>query len=256
MPSASPSQADVHRIWNLPPPAGTDTTREQYVAHLRAIGRQFPSLDFHLSPAGFEGDTRGAFFPHSRETTWHSGQEILKASRSTVVINRLPPFWQMEIAVHRAVRDAGAVPFLNAPSNTAVGAAAVSALEADTVITSAKHSRAFSRALQAREQKVSTWVVIHEMSAAGPWESDSLIEGARIIANESHIFPGVPLFVQCIDLARELSLAFHVADGFSLANSRVSSDARFPFPFFNLALPFSAMEKGACVCGKQLFVKA
>lgn len=79
---------------------------------------------------------------------WESCERALGAFKSRGVMNRLPPFWQLESLLHAACRAQGAYIFVNDRANMPLGALAIRDAQIDTVITDFQDAIDFSSYLE------------------------------------------------------------------------------------------------------------
>ena len=164
---------------------------------------------------------------------WETSSYALADCVDEIAIIRVPPFWQMEMPIHDALRAHGIAPHFLHPENTPLGIIAVSQLTPKIVITEAATLPRFLTALAEKKIPIpARWILLHALDAP-QWETPKALNGAAITAHEVHSLPGLPVLHQCAALARSQSDAFH----------QVEKTPRKNLPVENV---------GTCVCGKLL----
>jgi len=138
-----------------------------------------------------------------------------------------------------------------------VGAAAIRFADVNTVILEADDSFAFSAHLVEKGVSIPPyWVVIHR--ADGAWETPRTLQSASSVAQEVHLFPGVPILWQCEELMRVMLPQFHLSDEYNWkveSETYITSAREDPLPFTLLRMPFSLRKEKICSCGKDIFAK-
>jgi len=170
-------------------------------------------------------------------------------------MTRVPPFWQLEPVVHLICRNLNVPILTNELENSPLGAAAILEADVNAVITAASDSAAFTSYLS--EYKIplpNIWVLIHD-AAATEWGIPGSITHDEVhVAQEVHLFPGVPILEQCPHLVDEKSALFHVSDAYSWdigeERTRVTSLGDDPIPLYRYVLPCVLEVAGQCACGK------
>jgi hypothetical protein len=136
-----------------------------------------------------------------------------------------------------------------------VGRAAILSAEIDTVVTDERGSFAFSSFLIDKTTPLPPhWLIVHEPS--GAWEAPPALEGKYVrTAHEVHLFPGMPLLVQCPALADAKDMGFHCSPLYEWRINDtevfVSSDNGL-FSFEHLQLPFALRQEELCPCGLRV----
>ena len=170
---------------------------------------------------------------------------------------RLPLFYQLEPALFRAARSAGAFIFVNDQENMPVGAMAIADGSMDVVVTTQKDSVVFSQFLTERSlQLPRAWIVLHR--ADQPWELPAaLLSPAARVAQEVHLFPGLPVLTQCPALIDAKAPRFHAAAGMAVnplkTGARVSGPMGDPVPLSEYQLNIPLSESGMCACGLPVY---
>src|SRR5262249_4568895 len=145
--------------------------------------------------------------------------------------------------------------FVNDESNMPLAAAAIERAEIDTVLTTYGDALAFSAYLNDQNRTPPrNWIVLidaaHAAHAiAAPLERPN-------VAYEVHAFPGVPVLVQCPELAARGPVRFHAEASFLADHTTdaalITSAADEPFPLLRYRLPFQLRASGACGCGEKI----
>lgn len=206
---------------------------------LADIEPKIPDMACRVVPSSFNpDDPQLRAVPRPLEASWPSAEAILKAFGVRAVMMRLPLFWQTEPLLHAACRAAGAPIFTNDPENMPLGAAALSN-GVDTVVTTAADAAAFAGYLAEKHTPLPPfWIIVHQADAPR-WEVPTMLRGVKV-AQEVHLFPGVPVLVQCPALVGKNR--YHFSDIHS----------QEPLPLSELELPFVLKDCGTCVCGKAI----
>ena len=120
---------------------------------------------------------------------WPTCAQALKKSGSVGVMMRLPLFWQLEVPLFHACKEAGAFLFVCEPQNMPFGAAALRDASIDTVVTDLNDALAFAQFLAARPQPLPpNWLIIRR---ADQQEALPVAFASVHVVEESHSSPGV-----------------------------------------------------------------
>lgn len=167
---------------------------------------------------------------------------------------RTPIFWQWGMSLHAACRALGIPIFVNEPENVPVGAMALKRSGVDTVVTENKDAAAFASYCMEKSLPLpKAWVLVHR--AQNPdWRVAAGVATSRV-AQEVHIFPGVPILVQCPFLAESQATRFHFSKEFlwEMRGDEVYATARKddPLPLKNVRIPLMLQQAEHCACGAQ-----
>lgn len=262
MNTALQSVRRAYKEWGIPEGLLKDSTDEaNLTAVLEAAEPAIPGMRARIFPSSFDANSKALrAFPRALDWKWSSCERALRESGSTVVMMRLPLFWQLESPLHAACRSVGAPIFVNEPENMPVGAAAIYSASVDTVVSAS--ADAFSFVSYMLEKKVAlprVWVLVHE--AQGEWRIPAPLESASLnVSQEVHLFPSTVLLSQCAHLAASKKSDFHIFDGYSweLLNdaSYITSAGDDPLPLYRYKLPFKLVEAEKCACGRTVVRKA
>jgi hypothetical protein len=251
--------AEAYRVWGIPAEkAQTEyTAPEEFAETLAEIAPQIPHIPCSFAPSSFDPSNEAMrIYPQPLESVWESCVPLLSAFDCTGVMLNAPIFWQVEQTLFRACKKAGAFIFANDALNMPLGAYALEAANIDAIVASADDAHEFAALLAERGKKPKLWIIAHDASKALPDTSKDFTHGGAAVAREMHVFPGVPVLVQCPALAKSRINLFHVHDAYLLESSKngtlATSLSDEPLPLWRYALPFSIAEKGACECGKTL----
>ncbi len=198
-------------------------------------------------------------FPRPLSWKWSSCEDALKRFAPRVVMMRLPLFWQVEPLLHEACRAVPAPIFVNDADNMPVGEAAIRLAYVDTVVTDTSDSFAFSSFLSEKKTLPKSWIIIHRPDST--WDIPTPLRDAREtrVAQEVHVFPGVPILHQCAELSEKKEPAFHASAEFQIEVEKdriyISGSTSDPFPLSRLEIPLALRETGLCPCGKKIFVR-
>lgn len=245
----------------MPPSLGKvlcmSISHEDLLRRVRAFEPTIQETASRVLPTAFElDDVSLSVFPAPMDWTWASLLDLLRETASRGVLSRIPLFWQLESALHAVCAQQEAILYLNDAANMPLGAAALRGMHIDTVLTDAKDARTFSDFLSTSGVSVRTWVVIHPLTNL----NDAVPTPVEITAHEYHLFPGVPVLVQCARIAADKARRYHVAEGFVVERdgeaSVISSLRAMPIPIEKYRLPALLRSVGACSCGKETFVKS
>lgn len=193
-------------------------------------------------------------FPRLLSWQWSSCEDALKRFAPRVVMMRLPLFWQVEPLLHAACRSVPAPIFVNDADNMPVGEAAIRLAYVDTVVTDTADAFKFSSFLSDKKTWSKSWLIIHRPDSS--WDIPPSLGDAQV-AQEVHIFPGVPLLIQCADLANVRSSAlFHGSLEFKMDiltdRIAITGSNEDPVPLTNLEIPLRLKRNGVCACGEEI----
>lgn len=179
---------------------------------------------------------------------------ILRHFGSRGILMRLPLFWQLESPLYTACRATGAPLFVNDQGNMPVGDAALRLAELDTVVTGAADATMFSSYLSEHGTPLPMWFIIHPLPSE-PWDIPPALKKNDVrVAQEVHLFPGVPLLEQCPSLADNKEPVFHASGSYAIeysdAKTLISSIKDDLASLKRYELPVQLKEDGTCPCGK------
>lgn len=215
----------------------------------------FPRLWCRLHPTSFDADdAQMRAFPRSVNWRWASAERALRLWRARTAVLRLPLFWQVVTPLHHACKAVGAAIFVNEPENIPVAGAAVRSTDAPAVFSTPRDAQLLAAYLaEKRLPPAHAWFLIYTPEEA--WSLPDALSSAARVAQEVHLFPGVPILEQCSELIGEKSPFFHPADGYlwdnSGSRSRITSAGDDLVPLTGYELPFRLEHlPSACACGK------
>lgn len=197
--------------------------------------------DMHLLP-------RGAWH-------WQSLTAALVETKTRALMSMLPPLWQAEPATFDAARAARVPLFVLDENNFAVAARAIDTAGIDALLARPSTVAAFLHDLAEHGDRAPSTLVV----ACSPDENAQSLScpASTRVFLELHIFPGMPLFVQCQNLSDGVDRRFHLADDFTIAQSGadflVSVKDHTLLPVYRFAPGFSVERTGSCACGKDVF---
>jgi hypothetical protein len=222
---------------------------------LDAISRRVRERGFAVVPTSFDADDQSLqAFPQKRDASWLVGETMFKHHGSRGVMLRTPIFWQFGLPVYRACRRVGIPIFVNEPENVPVGAMSLLRGGIDTVVTESMHASILSSYLAEKHLPLPVlWFLIHR-ALSSEWETPgAFIDSRCAVAQEVHLFPGVPILVQCTLLSGEKSPSFHVANGcdIELGPTCHVSMTSTALPLYRYVLPLGLRASGTCECGSD-----
>lgn len=138
-----------------------------------------------------------------------------------------------------------------------VGAAALQLGGMDTVVTEQRDTATFADYVQKENGKLPRkWIIVHR--ADDTWEIPTSLSDCKI-AQEVHLFPGLPILSQCPTLMRETSgiPGFHIAKGnrYEPSTGIFETPSKDAIPSFKLDIPpITAGE--VCACGNLIYTQA
>ncbi len=235
------------------------TTPEKFLELLKDIEDKIPEMNCRVMPSSFDPDDQNLLaYPYYLSPRWDSCEKALRAFGARGVMMRLPLFWQTESLLHSACRAAGAFIFINEPENMPVGALALREGEVNTIVTDINDVFVFSSYLRDNKFPLNqTWIIVHPLKNKIGTIPEVLMKKEVLVAQEVHLFPGVPILEQCSTLWKEKKLLFHLLDLYVIEKkdnkSLLSNISDSPFSFFRYELPLHLNEAGRCGCGKDIF---
>lgn len=199
-------------------------------------------MHYRFVPTSFDpDDPTSSVVRFSASWQWESLAETLARYNPHVLLLRLPLFWQVLSPLHAVCKRTGCALYINEQENPAAGEAAARVGEANVVITDAKDAFSFSLYVAERNVHIPSWILIHDPT--GDWEIPIILrEEHAQVAQEVHLFPGIPLLIQCEALAREKLPFFHMTG---------SIETLFDLPI-TYALEPKLISSGICTCGKEI----
>lgn len=224
---------------------------------IRAIQNTLQSLPCRIIPTSFEAeDSHLAGFPIHSLWRWDSCVQALSELKPHGVMMRLPLFWQLEVLLWYASRAARSPIFLNDPENMPVGAAALKLGGMDTVVTEQRDASAFADYLQKENGELPPkWIVVHR--ADDTWNIPASLSDCKI-AQEVHLFPGLPILSQCPALMAEISgiPRFHIAKGnqYEPDAGIFETPSKDRIPSFGLDIPAITLGE-VCACGDRIYTQ-
>lgn len=231
----------------------------EFLELLGAIQSRIPGMNSRVMPSSFNPDDPAlCAFPYHHTAGWSSCERTLRDSGAHGVMMRLPLFWQVEPNLFSACQAAGAFIFINDADNMPLGAAAVRDARIDAIVTDAPDAHAFAQyLLEKKSGMAKTWIIVHTPHKDIRPISQILKEPHVRVAQEIHVFPGVPALEQCALLEKNKGSSFHVSDSYGYEKTTdglalTSTDAS-PLPLFRYELPLPLHEEGQCGCGKTIF---
>ena len=227
----------------------------ELLALLREAEGRVPELTCRVTPASFSlNEPDLTAFPRPLDWSWPSCAETLLAWKARGIMMRLPLLWQLESPLRGACDAAGAFVFINDPGNMPLGAAAVRQANIDAVLTDPNDAIMFSQYLSDNNTPLPAFLIVHPLGEpiAAPTPA---LQRTRV-ARELHLFPGVPLFVQCVQCSNTKESLFHSVDGYEIeskgAIQTISGKDGEPVALKNYVLPLKLVQEGACSCGKTI----
>ncbi len=224
---------------------------------IQAIQDALKSVPCRIVPTSFEAEDAGlAGFPIHPQWRWDSCAQALFELKPHGVMMRLPLFWQLEVPLWYACRAARAPIFLNDPENIPVGVSALQLGGMDTVVTEQRDASTFADCVQKENGKLpQKWIVIHR--AEDIWNIPALLSDCKV-AQEVHLFPGLPILSQCPMLMVETSgiPRFHITKGnrYEPVTGNIETLPRGGIPSFELkAPPITGGE--LCACGELTYTQ-
>jgi len=234
----------------------TTMTKSDLIKLISAAEGRIPDIRCGLVPTSFDPeDSALSGFPRSLSWRWNSCERALRIFSTTSVMARLPLFWQIESPLNAVCKSVGAILFMNEPENMPVGAAAIKSTEIHTVICEARNSFEFALYLSEKNIKPAAWFLIHQSDSL-EWSVPLSIDSSRFVAQEVHLFPGLPILEQCALLLDDRKAEFHLSDSYlweiGKDKTYITSIGDDPLPLVRFEIPFSLISKSQCPCGKVI----
>lgn len=253
---------DVYRQWGVPEKFlhGNVMKASEFLELLHTVQHRIPEMNSRVMPSTFNPDDPAlCAFPYHKIAGWSSCEHIVRDSGARGVMMRLPLFWQVEPNLFAACHAAGAFIFINDADNMPLGAAAVRDAHIDSIVTDAQDAYAFSKyLLEKKTGMANTWIIVHDSHTSIAPLPHALEASHLRVAQEVHIFPGVPVLEQCTLLQKNKKASFHVSDSYEYETTKESlaltSNDASPLPLVRYELPLPLYEEGQCACGKAIFV--
>lgn len=225
---------------------------------LKARLRQSESLSrsgaWRLFPTSFDpSDKELTAYARPRTKGWDSVASALRHFKSHGLMMHAPLFWQVEIPLRNACDQAGAFIMIHDVSNMPLGASALQQAQIDMVLATRADAALFSLFLIERKIPLPVFFIVHPLSEGVPALPVTL-QGARV-AQEVHLFPGVPVLDQCELLMEKGRPLFHVAKDMHaewLHDHFVLSGAIDDLtPLTQYPLPIALAREALCPCGRE-----
>ncbi|OGG56912.1 hypothetical protein A3D71_00295 [Candidatus Kaiserbacteria bacterium RIFCSPHIGHO2_02_FULL_55_20] len=238
--------------------SGPHTDHETLLTILEIAEPRIPDNACEVVPTSFNpDDPKLRAFPRPLNWRWTSCELALRAFKSSGIMMRLPLFWQVEPALFAAGQAAGAPIFVNDQGNMPVGAAAIRTASMDTVVTDTEDAQRFSSYLLKRgAQFPAAWIIVHPILQKAWTIPAPLRSGTAHVAQEVHLFPGVPVLEQCEKLAARKEPVFHLSESYLFevegGATYLTSIGDDPLPLFRYALPVTIAQGERCSCGKKV----
>lgn len=237
-----------------------DTAPRDLIAILEYAFPKMSKVPYRLFPTSFDGgDPDLRAFPRPLRWRWASCERALRFYGARTVMTRVPHFWQLESPTHLICRNVGVPFFTNEIENIPLGASALLQAEVNTVITGASDVAEFTTYLSEHGIPFpNIWVLVHD--AAAEWRvPGSILQDTLHVAQEVHLFPGVPILDQCTHLIDQRSRLFHLSDAYlwdiGTDKTRITSLGDDPIPLHRYVLPCVLRSGAQCACGKSCVQK-
>ena len=251
----------VYARWNVPEKfLGDDvvTTSEMLTELLSTIEKRIPEMGCRVFPSSFDpNDPDMRALPRPIDWRWMSCERALRNAGSRGVMMRLPVYCQIGFPLHAVCRAIGIPLFTNEPENIPVGAMAIKAGGIDTVVSENRDVAALADYLIKRTMPYPRLgILIHRIDDV--WEVPPVVfDTWGAVAQEVHVFPGVPVLDQCVVLSEEKAARFHLSDAYLWEvhdkETLITSVGDDPFPLSRYTLACSLRKSGECSCGKPVF---
>jgi len=247
--------------WNVPEKFlddATITTPEILIELLSAVEKLIPEMGCRIIPTSFDANEPSLqAFPQPVDSRWTSCERPLRNANSKGVIMRLPTYWQIGLPLHAACRSVGIPIFVNEPENIPVGAMALKTGGIDTVVSENRDAEAFAEYLVKHALPYPRLgIVVHRIGDMGD-VSRVVLDTWGTVAQEVHVFPGVPVLDQCLILSEKKEPRFHLSDAYfyelSTQGTLITSVGGDPFPLYRYKLSCLLEKSGDCSCGKPVF---
>lgn len=212
-----------------------------------------------LTPSSFDGnDIDAPLLQRSLDRSWPSLTTALAHWGSKGLIYHLPVFWQAESSAFASCREAGTFIAQNDSRNLPVAERMLTEGGADAGIAESAETEAFLSYLKPALRSSLSCIIVHRYSDER-WLNVPLFSEAKAVAHEVHLFPGVPILVQCEHLIDARSMHFHLAKGYSLEQGAgvltVSETQREPEPLLHYPLG-GVVVLNECACGMPTLARA
>lgn len=214
--------------------------RQQFLEASRHSASNASNLPWRLMPGSFDPlEEPMPIVEQPLEWPWRSLERHLQEHRLHALMVRLPLFWQLEIPIFRACREAGAYLLINDQDNMPLGAAALREASTDCVLTERDDALRFAMYLKEKQAPLPrSWFIIHRPDASEWGLPEHIRHSGAAITAEVHLFPGVSVLEQCAELAKKQTPQFHVAESWIPLKAR--------------DLPWALRATGSCECGKDI----
>ncbi len=227
------------------------------LTEIQAIQDTLKSIRCRIIPTSFEADDSAlSGFPLHPLSRWDSCAQALSELNPHGVMMRLPLFWQLEVLLWYASRSVRAPVFLNDPENMPVGAAALQLGGMDTVVTEQRDASTFADFVKKENGELpEKWIIVHR--AQDRWDMPASLSGCKI-AQEVHLFPGLPILSQCAVLMGERSdiPRFHITRGnrYEYDSKVFETASKDEIPSFRLNIPPITTSE-VCSCGDSVYTQ-
>lgn len=220
---------------------------------LGALQTAIPAMQVRVLPASYSPDMALAY-PRSLSWSWRSARDALRGMKAEGVMMRLPLFFQLESPLAEAAHAAGAFIFVNDKDNMPLGAAALEQAGIGCIATTGADAAAFAAYMNERNVRAPGWFLIRSLDEDWTVPAEVVRTGAPV-AQEVHLFPGLPLLVQCTALSKAGKPDFHIAEELQYEEIEhgvhVTGAKDDPLPLCNF--PIALRTCGTCPCGKVVF---
>jgi hypothetical protein len=231
-------------------------TPKEFKTFLGVTESNIPEMRCRVTPSSFDpDDPELRAIPRSLNWRWTSCERFLRNVEARTVLLRLPLFWQIESFLHRACQAVGATILVNEVENMPVGAAAMHSANVNVVMTDTSDAGLFSTYLFEKDVEFPrAWFVVHRGDAEN-WTLPQFLRETQIrVAQEVHLFPGLPVLDQCVMLADSKETSFHLSDAYiwkiGAEKTTITSVGNDLLPFVKFPLSFVLRTTGMCPCGK------
>ncbi len=231
------------------------TSPTEYLALLASVEASIGNTPYRYVPSSFGGDEKTLGIPRSLEWKWTTLERTLRLWQSRMVLNFMPPFWQVESSLQRACRAVGAPFFSVQPNNLPLASVAAIELQVDTAVVEAKEAEAAAAYFMQKKCPLPKhWLLVHAAQGVRIVPSSF---SAQSVAHEVHLFPGICILTQCVLAEKGATLKFHLSPSYiqelSEEKTLITSAGDDPLPFIRYELPFALIPQGNCPCGAEAF---
>ena len=211
---------------------------------------------YSVAPTSFDSHfSTLSGFPRNTNWQWNSLEYAFQQLDVRGVIVCAPLFWQLSNHVNTVCRSTGIPFFLNDPENIPVGIAALVQTHCNVVVAEPEIAAKFALSLTERNLPHPHWIVIHRPKNTS-WGIPKTLTGN--IYQEVHLFPGVPIFEQCEELAKDQS-GFHSNKNYKLEveskGTYITSKEDDSIISARILLPFRVSISGTCSCGRDIVTR-